>query len=53
MDVSRTVVKQSIGAWEDVGVPLPFWKEKEEIMFVCWSVQWAMSLRIAWFTTLV
>lgn len=28
MDVSRTVVKQSIGAWEDVRVPLPFWKEK-------------------------
>lgn len=28
MDVSRTVVKESIGAWEDVGAHLPFWKEK-------------------------
>ena len=28
MDVSRTVVKESFGAWKDVRVHLPFWKEK-------------------------
>lgn len=28
MDVSRTVVEESIGAWENVGAHLPFWKEK-------------------------
>lgn len=28
MDVSRTVVKECLWAWEDVRVHLPFWKEE-------------------------
>lgn len=38
MDVSRTVLKESIGAWEDVRVRLPFGKEEERNnvrMLVC------------------